>query len=165
MAKIQYLDLAGLTSYDGLIKAHISSGLSQKSDATHNHDDKYDEKGSASLVLEQSKAYTDEVKNGLLNGAGNAYDTLLELGNLIDENTDAIEALETVATNKADKVHSHTVDDIANLTVSTTELNYLNGVTSEVQAQLDALVNRINELEATIGQVNTILDSINGEVI
>ena len=43
------------------------------------------------------------VKDDLLNGAGEAYDTLKELGDLIDENNDAIEALKTVATNKADK--------------------------------------------------------------
>ena len=115
--------------------------------------------------MEQSKAYTDEVKNGLLNGAGDAYDTLLELGNLINENTNAIDALEAVATNKADKTHNHTVNDISDLTATAIELNYLSGVTSEVQTQINALVSRINELEATIGQVNAILDNINGEVI
>jgi hypothetical protein len=50
------------------------------------------------------------VKNDLLNGVGEAYDTLKELGDLINDNQDAIEVLETVATGKADKVHSH--DDI-----------------------------------------------------
>lgn len=40
------------------------------------------------------------VKNDLLNGAGPAYDTLKELGVLIDENTDAIDALETIAASK-----------------------------------------------------------------
>ena len=44
-----------------------------------------------------------DVKNDLLNGAGEAYDTLKELGELIDENTDAIGALEIIAINKADK--------------------------------------------------------------
>lgn len=42
------------------------------------------------------------IKNDLLNGAGEAYNTLKELGDLIDENTDALEVLETVATNKLD---------------------------------------------------------------
>lgn len=61
-------------------------------------------------------AYVDEkaseVKNNLLNGAGAAYDTLKELGNLIDANTTALDALETVATNKADKGHTHTKSEI-----------------------------------------------------
>ena len=43
------------------------------------------------------------VKNELLNGAGAAYDTLKELGELIDENNDAIDALNTVAANKVDR--------------------------------------------------------------
>ena len=48
-----------------------------------------------------------KVKDDLLNGAGSAYDTLKELGELIDENVDAIEALESVAAGKADKEHTH----------------------------------------------------------
>ena len=48
-----------------------------------------------------------DVKNELLNGAGAAYDTLKELGDLIDTNVDAIEALNKVAANKADKTHTH----------------------------------------------------------
>ena len=47
------------------------------------------------------------VKDDLLNGAGAAYDTLKELGDLIDDNTDAIDALEAVATGKADAAHKH----------------------------------------------------------
>lgn len=70
--------------------------ISGKADVDHNHDDKYDSKGSALAV-----------KNELLNGAGDAYDTLLELGNLIDNNTDAIDALRDIASGKADKEHSH----------------------------------------------------------
>ena len=73
----------------------------------------------ASKKLDEAKAYADsaasQVKNDLLNGAGTAYDTLKELGDLIDDNVDAIEALETVAAGKADKVHGHAISDITNL--------------------------------------------------
>lgn len=69
----------------------------------------YETKTDATNKLAEAKAYADTaattVKNNLLNGAGAAYDTLKELGDLIDENTDAIEALETVASNKMDKVN------------------------------------------------------------
>lgn len=63
-------------------------------------------KGLGSAAFTASTAYdpagsAQQVKNDLLNGAGAAYDTLKELGALIDENTDAIDALETVAANKA----------------------------------------------------------------
>lgn len=65
----------------------------------------YETKTDATSKLTEAKSYADTaaamVKNDLLNGAGAAYDTLKELGDLIDENVDAIEALETVAANKS----------------------------------------------------------------
>ena len=69
----------------------------------------------ADAALASAKTYADGIKNALLNGAGAAYDTLKELGDLIDDNVDAIEALETVAAGKADKVHTHAISDITNL--------------------------------------------------
>ncbi len=77
--------------------------------------DTYETKTDASAKLAEAKSYADTaastaantVKNDLLNGAGEAYDTLKELGELIDENVDAIDALETVAAGKADKEHNH----------------------------------------------------------
>lgn len=71
--------------------------ISNKADLSHRHDDIYDPKGAA-----------EAVKNDILNGAGAAYDTLKELGELIVDNKDAIEALEAIATGKADKDHTHT---------------------------------------------------------
>lgn len=66
----------------------------------------YETKSDASSKLLEAKTYADsaatKVKNDLLNGAGGAYDTLKELGDLIDDNQDAIEALETIAASKAD---------------------------------------------------------------
>lgn len=43
----------------------------------------------------------DTVKNDLLNGAGAAYDTLRELGELIDDNADAIDILNEISATKA----------------------------------------------------------------
>lgn len=108
----------------------------------------YETKSDAASKLNDAKAYADsaanEVKNDLLNGAGTAYDTLKELGDLINENTDAIDALETVATSKADKDHTHddryyteaeidamvfiTVDDIDTICGTTIELASDSGV-------------------------------------
>lgn len=73
-------------------------------------DTKADKSEIPSIAGLATEAYADQaaaaVKNDLVNGAGPAYDTLKELGVLIDENTDAIDALEIVATGKADKVHA-----------------------------------------------------------
>lgn len=80
-------------------------------------------KTDASAKLTEAKSYADtaattaanKVKNDLLNGAGTAYDTLKELGDLIDDNVDAIEALESVAAGKADKTHGHAIADVSGL--------------------------------------------------
>lgn len=64
----------------------------------------YETKTDASTKLTEAKAYADTIKNDLLNGAGEAYDTLKELGDLIDTNVNAIEALETVASGKQNKI-------------------------------------------------------------
>lgn len=77
-----------------------------------------DSKGSADAALSSAKTYANQVKNDLLNGAGEAYDTLKELGDLIDDNKTAIDVLETVASNKSDKGHSHDLNAMIN-TLST----------------------------------------------
>ena len=74
---------------------------------------------------EEAHSYADsaannaatKVKNELLNGAGDAYDTLRELGDLIEENKDAFEVVTDLVNNKADQ------NDVSNAfkkTVSTT---------------------------------------------
>lgn len=87
--------------------------------STHNHDAAYDTKGAAASALASAKTYADNaattVKNDLLNGAGTAYDTLKELGDLIDDNKDAIDALETIASGKADASHTHAIADVSGL--------------------------------------------------
>lgn len=83
----------------------------------------YETKTDASAKLTEAKSYADSaaataantVKNDLLNNAGSAYDTLKELGDLIDDNKDAIDALETVASGKADASHAHDITDVTGL--------------------------------------------------
>lgn len=104
-------DLVGDTE----VSTQISDAIKNKSDVGHNHDEDYDQKGSADTALASAKTYADGIKNDLLNGAGGAYDTLKELGDLIDDNQDAIAALETVAAGKADAEHTHAIADITNL--------------------------------------------------
>ena len=74
--------------------------ISGKADVGHKHDDLYDAKGAA-------EAAAKAVKNELLNGAGEAFDTLKELGDLINTNGNAIKSLENIAASKADSAHSH----------------------------------------------------------
>lgn len=89
----------------------------------------YETKSDANTKLIEAKDYADSVatsaantvKNDLLNGAGEAYDTLKELGDLITDNTDALEALKQVASGKADASHTHTISDVDNLQVALDE--------------------------------------------
>lgn len=96
-------------------EAEIDALLAGKSDTSHKHDNDYDAKGAAASALESAKAYADEVKDDLLNGAGEAYDTLKELGELIDGNKGAIEALTEIASGKADAEHDHDIADVTGL--------------------------------------------------
>ena len=65
-------------------------------------------------AIDDTKVYAVEkaaeaariMKEDILNGAGAAYDTLKEVGALIEENKDAIEALETIASVQADWAQS-----------------------------------------------------------
>lgn len=109
-----------IPSISGLAtETYVDEVASTKANSNHNHDNTYDAKGSANNALTSAKSYTDSavatVKNDLLNGAGTAYDTLKELGDLIDDNADAISALETVASGKANATHSHAISDVTNL--------------------------------------------------
>ena len=76
-------------------------------------------KTDATSKLTEAKTYADNaanaVKNDLLNNAGAAYDTLKELGDLIDDNKDAIDALNDVAAGKANAVHTHAIADVSGL--------------------------------------------------
>jgi hypothetical protein len=54
-----------------------------------------------------------------LGGAGEAYDTLKELGELIENgNKDALEALNNVAAGKANLVHPHEISDVSGLSAA-----------------------------------------------
>ena len=128
----------------------------------------------ADAALVSARAYADGIKNDLLNGAGTAYDTLKELGDLIDVNADAIDALETVAASKANAsdLTSHTSNKsnphnvtLAQLGVTATasELNKMDGVTattSEINIMdgVTATTAEINYLDGVTSNVQTQLD-------
>lgn len=107
------------TNLDVYSKSEVDTALSGKAASDHNHDSAYDAKGAAAAALTSAQSYADNaaatVKNDLLNGAGTAYDTLKELGDLIDDNADAIDALELVASGKADADHDHAIADVTGL--------------------------------------------------
>ena len=96
--RIEIPDTSGfITIGDVEGKGYLTSDdIANKADINHNHDDLYETKGAA-----------EAVKNDLLNGAGDAYNTLKELGEAIDANKDVIESLREIAAGKADAEHDH----------------------------------------------------------
>lgn len=149
-------------------------------DVNHDHDDKYyteeeidakfdeasdsyETKTDALSKLEQAKSYADNaaftVKNDLLNGAGEACDTLQELGELINDNKEAVEALEIIATNKADKEHGHddkyyTESEIDEKTsaINTNISNIINGTTIVKNAESADIAKNANNAEKLGGE-------------
>jgi hypothetical protein len=66
-----------------------------------------------------------------------AKDTLKEIQEYIDSDVQAAAAMAESIHGKANKEHDHTVADITDLTVTAAELNYVDGVTDNIQTQLD----------------------------
>ena len=86
-----------------------------KADATHNHDAKYDAKGAASTAESNAKAYADGKIANLLDNSTEAVDSIMELAEAMENNADAIEALEGIAAGKANATHTHAISDVTNL--------------------------------------------------
>jgi hypothetical protein len=156
---------------DDIIGGSFSSDSAEKDGNGNNIVETYETKTDANQKLIDAKSYADDVKNDLLNGAGAAYDTLKELGELIDDNHDAIDAVNELANKKQDAStaintgnianqsvkHATTADGLTGVTASATELNYMDGVTSPVQTQLDGLNTNINELNSDLINLNKTL--------
>lgn len=150
---------------------------SEITDFAHEHDERYYTEAEIDAKVIELKEYTNsqidnipsidaytkeqtdtlltntanQVKNDLLNGAGDAYDTLKELGELIDDNVDAIEALRVVAANKADKVHTHEISDVVDLQSKLEQLETLASVQPDWnqnnESAVDFIKNRTHWIE------------------
>ena len=133
-AKASDIPTGALAKKNSVSESDLDNALAEKVNAAaegnHSHSNKSVLDGITSTKVSNwdsaeanAKAYADtaasnaatKVKNDLLNGAGTAYDTLKELGDLIDDNADAIEALEAIASGKADATHSHAISEVTGL--------------------------------------------------
>lgn len=143
-------------------ETEIDTKLLSKSDSSHNHTGVYDASGSAASALTSANAYTDSKIDVLVGeGASTTLDTIGEISAAIEENQNAVDALNAAIGNKANAAdltshisnisnpHSVTLSQLGvtatsaelnkldGVTATTTEINYLDGVTSNVQTQLD----------------------------
>lgn len=85
------------------------------------------------VVLDSANAYTDaqiaEIPAPDVSGQINEHNA----------DTQAHADIRAALSNKSDTSHVHTVSNISDLTATATELNYMDGVTSNVQTQIDSL--------------------------
>ena len=89
--------------------------------------------------------WAQDVKYDLLNGAGEAYDTLKELGDAITENKDVIEVLQETASGKADSVHEHTASDLTDFESVVDER-----ISSKVDKPLQVVESAIQNIESDV---------------
>ena len=140
MAKEQYLDYVGLTTYDAEIKSHIDDVASGKSDTSHTHDGRYytesemDSKLSGKAASSHNHAASN-ITSGTLpiarggTGATTATGILTNLG--ITATAAEINKLDGVTATTAE------LNILDGVTATATELNYVDGVTSNIQTQLN----------------------------
>ena len=70
-------------------------------------------KEDASAKLEEAKGYADQIKSDILGGAPKeTLDTIAELATAFEENAEIIEVLNEAITNKADKEHTHSYNNL-----------------------------------------------------
>ena len=130
-------------------ETEIDTKLVDKADSSHTHTGVYDVSGAAASALSSANTYTDSKIDALVGeGASTTLDTIGEISSAIEENQDAIDLLNTAIGNKANvsdltshtsnksNPHSITLSQLG-VTATTTELNYVDGVISNIQTQLN----------------------------
>jgi hypothetical protein len=75
--------------------------------------------------------------SGIVDSAPGALDTLNELAAALGDDANFATTVTNSIAAKADAVHTHTLANITDVTATVTELNYVSGVTSALQTQLD----------------------------
>lgn len=120
-------------------ETEIDTKLLTKSNTSHNHDSVYYGKTAGETLANTLADVKEDVDAFFADATIStaAKDTLKEIQDYIDSDASAAAEMTASIANKADKSHTHTVANITDLTATATELNYMDGVTSGVQAQLD----------------------------
>lgn len=136
------------------VSTQITTAIVNKSDVGHKHTASEigaDASGSAASALSDAKSYTDTKISDLINSAPTTLDTLGEIATAMAENEDVVEALDDAIGTKANasdltshtsnksNPHGVTLEQLG-VNVAAIELNYVNGVTSSIQTQLNAKV-------------------------
>lgn len=151
---------AEITAVDGDVKTLQTTvqGLPQINDTTASATSLY----SSSKVDSQITAAKQAVKNDLLGGAGEAFDTLKELADLIANNQDAIEAINTLAAGhvKFDGAQSLTVEQQQQArtnigALGSADITAVTNTANTAKSTADSALAKANSNETAIGSLNT----------
>ena len=151
----QYTTLSGKVTANeqaiAAMSAQLVGGVAHIDDSQVSASSTYSSQKISSEITAAKQAVKDEI----LGGAGDAYDTLKELADLIDENKDAIDALEQIANNHVRYDQKQTLTDEqktqarSNIgAASTTELTALQSTVSGNTTKIDALTTAVGDTEA-----------------
>lgn len=133
---------------------------------------------SSSKVMSEIAAAKQEVKNDLLDGAGEAYDTLKELGAAIEANKGLIEAFEAVAAGhiKFDGAQSLTDDQkaqartnigaasAADLTALDTRVGTAEGKISTAEGKISTLEGKMSTAEGKVSTLEGKMTTAEGKI-
>ena len=125
-AKASDIPTGALANKDIVSESDLDTALAEKVNAAaegnHSHSNKTvldgitaDKVSAWDSSLENSKTYTDEKVANLLNNSTEAVDSVMELAAAMENNADAIEALQGIAAGKADADHDHAIADVTGL--------------------------------------------------
>lgn len=121
-----------------------------------------DTEGSADTALAEAKSYTDTKVSALVNGAPETLDTLGELASAMQDNDDAIAALETIAASKANAsdLTSHTGNSTIHITsTERTKWNAAKTHADSAHAPSNAEVNQNAFSNITVGSTTIAADT------
>ena len=126
---------------------------------------------SSSKIVSEITAAKQAVKDELLGGAGEAYDTLLELSELIAGNKSSIEALEAVAAGHVKYTEAQSLTDdqkgIARTNIgaaSAADLSALDGRVSTAEGKITALEGKMTTAEGDIDAVEGRMTTAEGKI-
>jgi len=93
----------------------IVAGKATKDGSGNTITSTYETKSDATAKLTEAKNYTDGKIANLLDNSTEAVDSIMELAAAMEDNADAIEALNGIVAGKAPATHSHGISDVTNL--------------------------------------------------
>ena len=116
------------------------------------------------MVEGVTTAEIDAAIANLVDSAPATLNTLNELAAALNDDANFATTVTTALSGKANASHTHLLADITDVTATVTELNYVDGVTSAIQTQIDSKVPLAQTVE-TVGASRALTSADLGKLI